>query len=74
MKYKLIKPVNKNYSAIQQVLTNRGIDYEDIEHYLNTTDEDINSPLLLGEEKLRAAAAALLGTIQQGLNVIIIVD
>jgi hypothetical protein len=74
MKYKLIKPINKNYSALQQVLTNRGIDINDIEHYINTTDDDINSPLSLGKEKLRAAATALLGTIQQGLNCYIVVD
>ena len=36
MKYQLIKPVNKNWTAVEQILHNRGID--DIEHYLNTTD------------------------------------
>jgi single-stranded-DNA-specific exonuclease len=74
MKYKLIKPVNEKYSALEQVLTNRGICYEDILHYTNTTDDDINSPLDLGEEKLKAAATALLGTIMQNLNALIIVD
>ena len=37
MKYQLIKPVNLKYSAIEQILTNRGIKHEDIKHYLNTT-------------------------------------
>ena len=36
MKYKLIKPVNENYSAIEQILTNRNIKHEDINSYLNT--------------------------------------
>lgn len=50
MRYQLINPVNPNYSALEQVLTNRGIKYENISHYVNTTDEDINSFLLLGEK------------------------
>ena len=48
MKYQLIKPINPNYSTIEQILTNREIDINEIQHYLNTTDEDINSPMLLG--------------------------
>jgi single-stranded DNA-specific DHH superfamily exonuclease len=74
MKYKLIKPVNNNYSALQQVLTNRGISVEDISHYINTTDEDINSYLLFGEDKLKEAATAIIDTIRKGLNAIVIVD
>ena len=50
MKYKLIAPINKNYNTIEQILTNRGIKYKDIEHYLNTTDEDINSPYAFGKD------------------------
>lgn len=74
MKYKLIKPVNEKYTALQQVLTNRGIAVEDIPHYCNTTDEDINSPLLFGEEVLRDAAAALVGCIRSSSNAAVIVD
>ena len=57
MKYQLIKEVNKDYTALEQVLTNRGLKREDIPHYINTTDDDINSFLGLGEENLKAAAA-----------------
>jgi hypothetical protein len=74
MKYKLIKPVNNNYSALQQVLTNRGIPVEDISHYINTTDEDINSYLLFGEDKLKEAATAIIDIIRKGLNAIVVVD
>ena len=63
MKYQLIKEINPNYSAIEQVLTNRGIPYSEIKHYLNTTDNDINSAEMLGEERLKAAATVLLTTI-----------
>mgnify|MGYP003393151766 CR=1 FL=1 len=31
----------REVSAVEQVLFNRGIDPENVEHYLNTTDEDI---------------------------------
>ena len=51
MKYKLIKEMNKEYNAIQQILTNRGINFNDIHHYLNTTDEDINEPEAFGLEQ-----------------------
>jgi hypothetical protein len=36
--YKLINPINENYTALEQVLTNRGIAYEDIPHYLNVSE------------------------------------
>ena len=63
MKYKLINEINKNYSTIETVLTNRGIKLEDIKHYLNTTDDDINDCAALGLENLKAAAAILIKTI-----------
>lgn len=74
MKYQLLKPINPNYSALEQVLTNRGIAYKDIQHYLNTTDGDINSPLAFGEPALRRAAAALTQTMSKGGRCLIVVD
>lgn len=74
MKYTLINKINPNYSAIEQILTNRGIKYENIKHYLNTTDNDINKPQEFGEERLRAAAIALIKTIYAGDSALIIVD
>ena len=49
MEYQLIQSNydNISLSAVEKVLTNRGIKRQDIEHYLNTTDEDILNPLLL---------------------------
>ena len=38
MKYELINQPNKNFSAIQQVLYNRGIAEKDILHYMNLSD------------------------------------
>ena len=75
MKFKLI---NNNLSpftsTVELVLNNRGIKSADIFHYLNTTDEDINSPLLFGEERLVAAARALIKTISENKNCLIVVD
>lgn len=72
MKYKLIKPINPQYSSIEQILTNRNI--TNIQEYLNTTDEHINSFLLLGKENLFNAAAALIQTIRDEKDAWVIVD
>ena len=74
MKYQLINPINQNYSTIEQILTNRGISKNNIYHYLNTTDDDINSFLTLDENKLKAAAAYLIKTITNKENCLIIID
>ena len=41
MNYKLIENNYQNISPIEKVLTNRGIQKEDVAHYLNTSEEDI---------------------------------
>ena len=74
MKYKLIKPINQNYSPIEQILTNRNIPFDEISHYINTTDNDINPPEALGEDKLKAAAVLLIKTIQSDNQALVIVD
>ena len=74
MKYQLINQPNKNFSAIQQVLYNRGIAENDILHYINLSDKDINSPLLLGQKNLKDGLKLLLNTISKNQNALIIVD
>jgi len=74
MKYKLINSVNANYSTIQTILTNRHIPLEEVEHYLNTTDTDINKPEALGEDCLIAAAQCLISHISANHNALVIVD
>lgn len=74
MKYKLRKPINPTYNAIEQVLTNRGVAETDIYHLLNTTDEDINDFMLLGGDALTRAAKTLISTVQQDKSVLVIVD
>ena len=74
MKYQLIKPVKQGYSPIEQILTNRGIPHNKIYHYLNTTDNDINPPEALGQDKLKTAAASLINTIKSSNQAVVIVD
>ena len=74
MKFKLINKPNPNFSTIQQILYNRGIAEKDILHYINLSDQDINSPLLLGEENLKQGLFTILHKIQFNQNAVIIVD
>jgi hypothetical protein len=74
MRYKLIKEINEKYTPIQQILTNRGIPFNEIHHYLNTTDKDINDVKLLGEQQLKDAAAALVASVQNKEECVVIVD
>ena len=74
MKYELINKPNENFSAVQQILYNRGIEEKDILHYLNLSDQDINSPLLLGEDNLRNGLTILIDTIKKDENAVIIID
>ena len=74
MRYRLIEEMNPNYNAVQQILTNRGINFSEIHHYLNTTDADINNAEMLGPQLLKDAAAALIKTIQNEEECVVIVD
>ena len=74
MIYKIIQEPNDKYNAKQQILINRGIKEEDLIHYMNTTDDDINDPELFGKPDLQAAVAALTGIIQKNEKVGIVVD
>lgn len=74
MKYQLINKPNQNFSTIQQILYNRGINQNQILHYMNLSDQDINSPSLLGEEKLKEALAHILTAVTFNKKALIIVD
>lgn len=76
MKFQLIQnnlnPLTS--STVEHILANRGISKDIISHYLNTTDEDINSPMLFGPENLAAAARSLIKNINANKNCLVIVD
>lgn len=70
MEYKLINPRIPGSSAIEQVLSNRGI--QDINHYLNTTDTDILNPLDL--DNIVQGAKMLVSHIAQNHKIFVIID
>lgn len=74
MKYQLLNPINPNYSTIEQILTNRHIPYNEVYHYLHSTDADINEPELLGADVLTDAATVLIKHIKNNDKILIVVD
>ena len=75
MEYQLITPripQNGMYSAVEQVLINRGIAPQDIHHFLNTTDKDILDPKLF--ENIKDGAKMLVKRIANGDKVLVVVD
>ena len=74
MNIKLINELNPNYNITQQILHNRGIKDEDMLAYMNTTADAINDYNMLGEENLKAAAAALAETVKNNKSAIVVVD
>ena len=62
----------RELSAVEQVLFNRGIDPENVEHYLNTTDEDILNPQMI--MNVAEGAKVLVKHIAQGDKVLIQID
>jgi single-stranded-DNA-specific exonuclease len=72
MNYNLIKVIDKELTPIERVLTNRGIDLSEVEHYLDTTDDDIFSPDLLNN--MREGAQMLIKNISNNIDTQICVD
>lgn len=72
MEYELIKPINQNFSAIEQVLTNRGIEIDEINHFLNTSDKDILDPSTI--DRIEDGLKILVKHISNADNVLLQVD
>ena len=75
MEYQLIIPripLDKELTAVEQVLANRGIYPEHVDHYINTTDEDILSPDLIAN--IREGAQMLIKHVAQNDKVLIQID
>ena len=62
----------RELNAVEQVLFNRGIDPENVEHYLNTTDEDILNPQMI--MNIEEGAKVLVKHIAQSDKVLIQID
>ena len=74
MKYELINKPNEKYNAKQQILINRGLKEEDLAHYMNLTDDDINKPEAFGEGLLKCALDLLGNTMDRDQDICVIVD
>ena len=74
MEYQLIAPgiPHQSLSAVEQVLANRGIMPQDVEHYLHTTDADIFPPTLF--PTMADGAKMLVKHISQNDKVLIQID
>ena len=75
MEYQLIVPgipLKEVVSAVEQVLANRGIAPENVNHYLNTTDEDILDPKIL--MNIQEGVRILIKHISQGNKILIQID
>ena len=74
MKYQLIEPriPQEGLSAVERVLTNRGIELENIKHYLNTTDDDILRPELIA--RIVDGVKMLIKHISAGHKILIQID
>lgn len=72
MEYQLRALRLPQVSAVEQVLLNRGITYDNISHYLNTTDKDILDPRLIAN--LDEGAKMLIKHISQNDKIVIQVD
>ena len=72
MEYRLRAPEFPIYTPVEQVLVNRGIPYDQINHYLNTTDNNILDPRLIPH--LDEGAKMLIKHISQNDKVLIQID
>ena len=74
MKITLLNKPDPKLPARVQVLLNRGIQPKDIKPYLETTDDIINSPLMLGADTIAQGGQMLLHSIAAEEDVLVIVD
>ena len=75
MEYQLIVPripLDRVLTAVEQVLANRGIAPENVEHYLHTSDQDILNPTLI--MNIDEGIRILIRHIAQGDKVLIQID
>ena len=72
MNYKLIDQMDSDLSILEQVLTNRGIKLENINHFLNVTESDLIEPGTIAY--LKDGVKMLLNHLKQLDNIYIQID
>ena len=72
MNYNVLK--NQSTSTVENILLNRGIKKSDIQHYLHTTDEDINNYLSFGVENIVAGINLVEDAVKNNKSMLVVVD
>ena len=72
MNYHVLK--NQSTSTVENILLNRGIKKSDIQHYLHTTDNDINNYLSFGVEDIVAGINLVKDAIKNNKSMLVVVD
>ena len=72
MNYNILK--NQSTSTVENILLNRGIKKSDIQHYLHTTDDDINSYLSFGIEDIAAGINLVKDAVKNNKSMLVVVD
>lgn len=72
MNYNVLK--NQSTSTVENILLNRGIRKSDIQHYLHTTDEDINNYLSFGVENIVAGINLVKDAVKNNKSMLVVVD
>lgn len=72
MNYNVLK--NQSTSTVENILLNRGIKKSDIQHYLYTTDEDINNYLSFGVENIVAGINLVKDAVKNNKSMLVVVD
>lgn len=73
-KCKFINNPTKQLTTEEKIFFNRGINEQDIEHYLNLSDKDISDPEIFGEELLNKTTNILKTTIDSNKDICVVVD
>lgn len=74
MNYKLKNSINNSNSTIEQILLNRGIEKSNIQHYLHTTDNDINDYSSFGEYNIKNGLKLIEDALDKNKSMLVVVD
>lgn len=72
MNYNILK--NQSTSTVENILLNRGIKKSDIQHYLHTTDDDINNYVFFGFEDIVAGTDLVEDAVKNNKSMLVVVD
>jgi single-stranded-DNA-specific exonuclease len=74
MKYKLINPINKDFSTIEQVMFNRGVKPSDFKNYVYIDEKCINDFALFGINQMKQAVVSIMQAYNKNEKMLVVVD